>query len=69
MSDYDFRDPGAYVQIKPYQQMTNNAPADYSAKLAAAKRTLGPRWCLAQPINGRIPAESKPQIRLVRKKT
>jgi hypothetical protein len=65
MAEYDFRDPGNYVQIKPYQQMTN-APADYSERLARSKRILGSRWCLAYPINGRCPQE-KPQMRLVRK--
>jgi hypothetical protein len=64
-------DPGEYVQIRPYERIQSDAPADYSARLAAALRTLGPRYCLAQPINGRIPglipAEIKPQMRLVRK--
>jgi hypothetical protein len=66
MAEYDFRDPGTYVQIKPYQQMTDT-PADYSARLARSKTLLGSKYCLAYPINGRIPAESKPQMRLVRK--
>jgi hypothetical protein len=69
MAEYDSSDPGDYVQIQPHAQIANKAPADYSARLAAAKKTLGRKWCLAYPINGRIPVESKPQIRLVRKTT
>lgn len=41
------------IVILPYEDL--GPIADYAAKVAAAKKWMGKKYCLAQPINGRLP--------------
>lgn len=49
MSILNFYEPNCFISIPPYMDL--GPVADYSAKLEAAKKHLGPKWCLAVPIN------------------
>jgi hypothetical protein len=47
--DENFTDTGPVIEISPFDKLDGPKPADYSARLAAALKVLGKKYCLYNP--------------------